>query len=127
MEGLTMKYFTLKPQGKSKDDLYAAASRKAMRAYANHIQVLDPSLAEDLRSWANKSIPNKLKTIKKTIVVKWVPEETFDYGIAMRVIESNHKRFSVGTRFDFGFFNIATKEGYTIISLPMQEKEVNNK
>lgn len=57
----------------------------------------------------------------KTIVVKWVPEEAFGYGKAMRVIESSHKRFVKGSRFDYGFFGIATDEGYTIISLPMDE------
>jgi hypothetical protein len=57
----------------------------------------------------------------KTIVVKWVPEIQFGYEKAMRVIESNHPRFTVGTRFDFGFFEIATDDGYTIISLPMEE------
>jgi len=59
----------------------------------------------------------------KTIVVKWVKEEVFGYGRygkAMRVIESDHGRFSNGTRFDFGFFVIATNEGYTIVSLPME-------
>jgi len=55
----------------------------------------------------------------KTIVVKWVKEEEYGYGKAMRVIESDHDRFSVGTRFDYGFFSIATNEGYTIVSLPM--------
>lgn len=57
----------------------------------------------------------------KTIVVKWVPEEAFGYGKAMRVIESSHGRFVKGSRFDFGFFHVATDEGYTIISLPMDE------
>lgn len=56
----------------------------------------------------------------KTIIVRWVPEKEFGYGKAMRVIESDHKRFSKGTRFDFGFFSIATAQGYTIISLPME-------
>jgi hypothetical protein len=59
----------------------------------------------------------------KTIVVKWVEEEAFGYGMAMRVIESDHPRFTVGSRFDFGFFNIATTEGYKIISLPMEVSE----
>ena len=59
--------------------------------------------------------------IVKTIIVKWVFEEKYGYGTAMKVIESNHKRFINGSRFDFGFFNIATEEGYTIISLPMDE------
>lgn len=57
----------------------------------------------------------------KTIVAKWVSEEEFGYGRAMRVIESDHPRFVKGTRFDFGFMNIATEEGYTVISLPMDE------
>lgn len=55
----------------------------------------------------------------KTIIVKWVKEEQFGYGKAMRVIVSDHKRFVVGSRFDYGFFGIATDEGYTIVSLPM--------
>ena len=54
----------------------------------------------------------------KTIVVRWVPE--VEYGKAMRVIESEHERFTPGTRFDYGFFNIVTDEGYTVISLPMK-------
>ena len=57
----------------------------------------------------------------KTIVVKWVKEEEVGYGKAMRVIASSHKRFSKGTRFDYGFFNVATDEGFTIISLPQDE------
>ncbi len=57
----------------------------------------------------------------KQIKVRWVKEEQFGYGKAMRVVESNHERFTVGSRFDFGFFNIATDEGYVIISLPMLE------
>ena len=55
----------------------------------------------------------------KKITVKWVKEEKFGYGMAMRVIESTHERFVVGSRFDFGFFSIATEEGYEILSLPM--------
>lgn len=54
----------------------------------------------------------------KTIVVTWVKEDAFGYGKAMRVIASDHPRFRVGRRFDFGFMSIATDEGYTIVSLP---------
>ena len=57
----------------------------------------------------------------KTIVVKWVKEEAFGYGKAMVVVESPHERFTPGSRFDFGFFSIATDEGFTIVSLPMPE------
>lgn len=56
----------------------------------------------------------------KTIIVRWVIEGKYGYEMAMRVIESDHERFSKGTRFDFGFFNIAISEGYTIISLPIK-------
>jgi len=56
----------------------------------------------------------------KTIIVRWVPEKDFGYDKAMKVIESDHKVFVPGLRFDFGFFDIATNEGYTIISLPMK-------
>ena len=56
--------------------------------------------------------------MSKVIVVRWVPEETFCSGMAMRVVASDHPRFSTGTRFDFGFFKIATEEGFAICSLP---------
>lgn len=55
----------------------------------------------------------------KTIVVRWVPETTFGYDKAMRVVVSDHPRFTVGSRFDFGFMGIATDEGYTVVSVPM--------
>lgn len=53
----------------------------------------------------------------KTIVVKWVPNYD-QYEKEMCVIESDHPRFVRGSRFDFRLFQIATDEGYTIISLP---------
>jgi len=55
----------------------------------------------------------------KTIVVRWEEEQEWGYDTAMRVVDSDHPRFVIGSRFDFGFFDIATDEGYTIISLPM--------
>ena len=58
----------------------------------------------------------------KTIIVQWIPEKEFGYGKAMKVIYSDHKRFVAGSRFDFGFFDIATNEGYTIISIPPNKK-----
>ena len=57
----------------------------------------------------------------KTIIVQWMPENDGVYNSEMRVISSTHKRFVNGSRFDFGFFSIATEEGYTIISLPMEK------
>ena len=59
----------------------------------------------------------------KTIIVRWVEEKggfTID-DKAMKVMESDHPRFTKGTRFDFGFFKIATKEGYTIVSHPLDD------
>lgn len=63
------------------------------------------------------------------IVVKWRYEENkrFDSNgnvhhsfneKTMRVLKSNHPRFSDGTRFDFGFLEIASGEGYVIEILP---------
>ncbi len=60
----------------------------------------------------------------KHIVVKWVPEEMSSYGKAMLVIESDHERFIKGSRFDFGFFKVATNEGYSITSLPMDNNPI---
>lgn len=65
----------------------------------------------------------------KKIIVKWTEtvnnrfnadgsiHHSFNDKI-MRVIESNHPRFSEGTRFDFGFLTIASNEGYVIEILP---------
>ena len=60
----------------------------------------------------------------KNIIVQWVPEQEFGYEKAMRVIKSDHPRFVEGRRFDYGFFSIATDEGYTIISLPIDKSEI---
>jgi len=48
MDGLLMKYFVLKPNGK---DAYAQASRAAMRAYANAIEAVNLELADSLQEW----------------------------------------------------------------------------
>ena len=54
----------------------------------------------------------------KTIIVRWIKEDDFGYGMAMQVISSDHPRFIEGSRFDYGFMSIATEQGYTVISLP---------
>ena len=51
MAGLVMKYFVLKPHG---NDVYAAASRRAMRAYASHVLPENEELAKELRDWADR-------------------------------------------------------------------------
>lgn len=58
--------------------------------------------------------------MNKIIIVQWIPEKEWGYERAMKVVYSTHRHFDVGSRFDFGFFQIATNEGYTIISLPME-------
>jgi hypothetical protein len=65
----------------------------------------------------------KLDIPQRRIIVQWrecSPEEIRNWGYKkeMRVVQSNHPRFSAGTRFDFGFFDIASNEGYAILSLP---------
>lgn len=56
----------------------------------------------------------------KKIIVKWneVPNDPLGYGREMIVVYSNHKRFIVGSRFDYGFANVASKEGFIIEILP---------
>lgn len=58
----------------------------------------------------------------KLIVVEWVAESQYGYCQAMRVIHSSHPRFTVGSRFNFGFFEIATREGYAIMSIPLKDQ-----
>lgn len=56
--GLIMKYFVLKPQGA---DIYAAASRVAMRAYATHISNENSELRDNLLEWADRERDASLK------------------------------------------------------------------
>jgi hypothetical protein len=58
----------------------------------------------------------------KTIIVQWVPEAS-PYRKAMRVIASDHPRYTVGSRFDYGFFSIVTDDGYMVVSIPMPPSE----
>lgn len=55
MKGLHLKYFVLNPT--SSDHRYAAASRKAMLAFAKAIADYDHNLASDLVQWAKDSDP----------------------------------------------------------------------
>lgn len=54
MEGLILKYFVLKPKG---TDVYAKASRKAMRTYAFEIMDENPAFAHDILDWADRETP----------------------------------------------------------------------
>ena len=45
---LTMKYFVVKPEGR---DIYAKASREAIRAYAAMIRNENERFAEELDEW----------------------------------------------------------------------------
>lgn len=58
-EGIKMKYFVLKPKGNNR---YAEASRKAMRAYAAHIDSVNQDLARELRNWADSEHMETLKS-----------------------------------------------------------------
>lgn len=53
MNGLIVKYFVLKPKGKSP---YAKASRAAMRAYANSIKQENPKLWLELHQWVDDEV-----------------------------------------------------------------------
>ena len=58
---LEMKYFVLNPRSKSADDIFAQASRKAMQAYADHIESEDAFLARSLRLWAGAESDRELR------------------------------------------------------------------
>ena len=60
--------------------------------------------------------------MRKTIIVEWVKDDG-QHGKEMVVLRSDHPRFIAGSRFDFGFFDIVTDAGYTIISVPSKELE----
>ena len=49
--GLEMKYFVLKPRSKEYDDVYARASREALRTYAIIIREENELLSDDLLRW----------------------------------------------------------------------------
>lgn len=51
---LEMKYFVLKPRSKHRHDVFALASREAMRAFADAIEQVDRELASSLRDWVIK-------------------------------------------------------------------------
>lgn len=53
------------------------------------------------------------------IVCEWIEEKDFGYGRAMRVIRSDHPRFVVGSRFDWGFATVAGCQGYSLEILPV--------
>ncbi len=54
------------------------------------------------------------------IIVKRTPNtsEFITYSHVFIIISSDHPRFINGTQLDFGFLNIASKEGYKITLLP---------
>jgi len=51
MDGLILKYFVLKPKG---NDIYAVASRNAIRTYADSIKVKNEKLAKELLEWIKR-------------------------------------------------------------------------
>ena len=57
----------------------------------------------------------------KLIICKWIKTDDF-YEKEMRIVFSNHERFVVGSRFDFGFMNVTVDEGYMIQLLPYEVK-----
>lgn len=51
MAGLLLKYFVLKPRSKKAGDVFAIASRAALKRYADVVQKADPELATEIRQW----------------------------------------------------------------------------
>ena len=70
--GLKLKYFVLKPAG---CDAHARASRAAMEAYADEIELHDPELANQLYIWALDETNNCARqdddlTVQATVSVR---------------------------------------------------------
>ncbi|PCI27311.1 hypothetical protein COB52_04985 [Candidatus Kaiserbacteria bacterium] len=62
MTGLIMKYFVLKPRGQ---DIYAKASRAAVRAYAKVIEEENPEFSHGLLQWNTQEMQAKPKEADK--------------------------------------------------------------
>ena len=62
--------------------------------------------------------------MNKTIIIKWVITPNTVYDREMKVIHSTHPRFVEGYRFDYGFANISSNEGYTIVILPVDDDPI---
>lgn len=58
---------------------------------------------------------------EKFIIAKMVKDTVPPYStwnaLIPQVILSNHPRFHVDTRFDYGFLQVALKEGYNVLIL----------
>ena len=59
-EGLTMKYFVLKPKSKFPGDPHALAARKAMITYADTIDGDNPEMADSLRKWVASEVDHDM-------------------------------------------------------------------
>lgn len=55
-----LKYFILKPKSKTRNDVYAQASREALLAYARSIQETNPKLHDELWLWVQDEQINEL-------------------------------------------------------------------
>lgn len=52
----------------------------------------------------------------KKIIATW--RKTKDGGKELFVVYSDHEKYTKGTRFDFGFLQIASSEGFIVEILP---------
>jgi hypothetical protein len=81
----------------------------------------DCGLAYAIRQIIDEARPEPpRREAERTIKCEWVYEDPkWGYGRAMRVVESGHPRFVVGSRFDYGFMGIANEDGYEVTVAPM--------
>ena len=68
---------------------------------------------EQLIKGTGKILGDEMEKPIKFIVAMLRPEAGI-YKAIPYVISSNHPRFSVGTRFDYGFLQMSLREGYTV-------------
>lgn len=70
--------------------------------------------SERLKEYPPNPFVARSESEQRFIRCVWVVEREFGYGKAMRVVASDHPRFVVGSRFDYGFLDIAVTEGYRV-------------
>lgn len=101
--------YTTGERGVANADNACAAVVGALTALIAPLRMLEKPVAPTPKEDAD---PKRIRCV-------WVVEKEFGYGKAMRVVASNHPRFIVGSRFDFGFLTIAVEEGYRVSIAPV--------
>jgi hypothetical protein len=92
MEGLTMKYFVVKPEGR---DEYAKASRAAMMAYATAINKHNKELANSLWGWVEREQLSSQNTVRRVATMAMLRSELDRTVDLMKILETQAEKLQV--------------------------------